>query len=97
MGWLPVEGSLVPMCQLTVGEDLCAAVGEGERLSTELVLDSAALTAPVAQGEPVGELIVSLQGRELSRVPVVTAQAIPCDLDEHRTIIEKILARLAVL
>lgn len=97
VGWLPVEGSLVPMCQLTVGEDLCAAVGEGERLSTELVLDSAALTAPVAQGEPVGELIASLQGRELSRVPVMTAQAIPCDLDEHRTIIEKILARLAAL
>ena len=97
MGWLPVEGSLVPMCKLTVAEDFGAAVGEGERLSTELVLDSAALTAPVAQGEQVGELICFLQGQELSRVPVVTAQAIPCDLDEHGTIIEKILARLAAL
>lgn len=97
VGWLGVEGSLVPMCPLQVEESLGAALGEGETLETELVLNYASLTAPVAQGERVGELICSLRGEELGRVPVVTAKAVPCDQSKDDGILERILARIAAL
>lgn len=97
VGWLSVEGSLVPMCPLQVEESLGAALGEGETLETELVLDYASLTAPVVQGEPVGELICFLRGEELGRVPVVTAKAVPCDQSKDDGILERILARIAAL
>ena len=48
VGWLPVEGSLVPVCPLMTEQGLGAALKEGEVLETELILDRAALTAPVA-------------------------------------------------
>lgn len=97
VGWLPVEGSLVPLCPLVTEESLGAALKEGEVLETELVLDSTTLTAPVTRGQQVGELICSLQGEELDRVPVVTARDIPCDQGEGGSIFEKILARIAAL
>ena len=97
VGWLSVEGSLVPMCPLVTEESLGAALKEGEVLETELVLDSTTLTAPVTRGQQVGELICSLQGEELDRVPVVTARDIPCDQGEGGSIFEKILARIAAL
>lgn len=97
VGWLSVEESLVPMCPLVTEESLGAALKEGEVLETELVLDSTTLTAPVTRGQQVGELICSLQGEELDRVPVVTARDIPCDQGEGGSIFEKILARIAAL
>ena len=97
VGWLPVEGSLVPMCPLMTEQGLGAALKEGEVLETELILDRAALTAPVAQGEQVGQLCCFLQGEELGRVPVVAARTIPCDRGEGGSLLENILARIAAL
>ena len=87
----------MPMCPLQVEENLGAALGEGETLETELVLESASLTAPVAQGQQVGELICSLRGEELGRVPVVAAKDVPCDQSKDDGILERILARIAAL
>ena len=97
VGWLSVEGSLVPMCPLTVEEDLQAALGDGEAPETELLLNSVSLTAPVDKGETVGALICRLGETELARVPVVTAQDIACNQEEDRNFFEKILTRMLAL
>ena len=97
VGCLPVEGSLVPMCPLVAGEELSAALGEGERLETKLLVDTSVLTAPVAEGQKVGELVCSLGGEELSRVPVEAGRSVTSDRAESGGFLEKILARIAAL
>lgn len=97
VGRLSVEGSLVPLCPVVAGEAVCAALKGGEELETQLCLDECSLSAPVTQGQRVGELIYSLEGEELGRAVLITAQAVPRNEAESGNWLKGILARLAAL
>lgn len=97
MGQLPVEGSLVPVCPLRAGEKLSIALKEGEQIETQLCLDCTSLTAPVAEGKKVGEIVCRLNGEEVGRVPLETGEAATADRVQSGHWIEKILARIAAL
>ena len=94
VGALPVEGSLAPLCPILAAGTVSAALRAGETLERDVRLDTARLTAPAAEGQQVGELIYSLEGEELGRVPLITAQAVPRDLAENGNWLTRLLARL---
>ena len=77
LGLLPVAGGLIPACTVRAGEGLSAALAPGEEPELSAVLDRTALEAPVEAGVQVGELVCSLAGRELARVPLMTGEAVP--------------------
>lgn len=69
VGSLPVEGSLVPLCPVEAAGALTVPVGEGESLETRVRLDTPRLTAPVPQGQQVGELSAPSTGRRRAGCP----------------------------
>ena len=77
LGRLPVAGSLLPVCPVAAGEGFSVALAPGEELEVSRVLNDRPLPAPVERGMRVGELVCSLQGCELARIPLVTAVKIP--------------------
>lgn len=97
VGYLPVEGSLIPGCTIVAEDSFTAALLEGETVETEMVLTETALAAPVAQGQQVGELICSLNGEELGQVPLVTGEAVACNSVETRNFFIRMLERIAAL
>ena len=52
------------------------------------------LTAPVAKGERVGELVCTLEGAELARVPLTAAASVPADRWEPRNLWDRLWAGL---
>ncbi len=97
MGFVPVEGGLVPLCSLLAGESLTVPLRAGEEPEVEVLLDRDTLAAPCSEGQRVGELLCTLDGAELGRVPLVTGRAVPCDLAPEGNFFLKLLARLAAL
>lgn len=77
VGHLPVSGGLLPLCPVAAESGFTAALAPGERVETACSLDRDTLTAPVETGTRVGELVFTLEGRELGRVPLTAAQAVP--------------------
>lgn len=71
----PVRGGEETGVPLAAGESFFYPVLAGEELSVSARLD-AELTAPLAAGERVGELIVRLDGEEVGRVPLVCMERI---------------------
>lgn len=96
-GLLPVEGGLVPACPIAAGEGLTAALAQEERVEVATVLDRETLTAPVAQGQKVGEQVYTLDGRELARVPLVTGGYVACDTADKVNFLDNVLEHLARL
>lgn len=76
-GQLPVTGGVREGVSLALDGDLTLLVGKGDeqqvRLDPQL---PEALPAPVEEGQPVGSVTVSLDGREVARIPVVAAEAV---------------------
>ena len=76
-GQLPVTGGVREGVSLVLDDDLTLLVGKGDeqqvRLDPQL---PEALPAPVEAGQPVGSVTVSLDGREVARIPVVAAEAV---------------------
>ena len=97
VGSLPVTGGLPPVCPVTAGEELTAALAQEERVEVELVLESASLTAPVLRGQRVGEQIYTLDGQELGRVPLLAGESVACDLADSGGFWDGVLERLARL
>lgn len=97
MGRLPVEGGLSPVCPIMAGADLSVALAPGETIQRECVLTQERLSAPVAAGGQVGELVCSLNGRELARVPLVTGQGMAEDRAEPAGLLDKLLSHIARL
>ena len=97
MGWMPVEGGLVPLCPLVAGERLYVPLKAGEEPEVEVLPDRDALAAPCPEGQQVGEIRCLLNGEELGRVPLVTGRAVPCDLAPEGNLLTEFLARLAAL
>jgi serine-type D-Ala-D-Ala carboxypeptidase (penicillin-binding protein 5/6) len=68
-----VAGRLVTV---EAGDVLRVLVRRGDSVVEEM-RPSRTLSLPLARGERVGELVVSVSGQELGVVPVVTAEAVP--------------------
>jgi serine-type D-Ala-D-Ala carboxypeptidase (penicillin-binding protein 5/6) len=68
-----VAGRLVTV---KAGDVLRVLVRRGDSVVEEM-RPSRTLSLPLARGERVGELVVSVSGQELGVVPVVTAEAVP--------------------
>ena len=62
-----VEGGTLPSAPLVTAESFSYPLGEGERVKTTVELSSP-LKAPIAAGSPAGELVFTLDGREVGRV-----------------------------
>ncbi len=71
VGRIPVEGSLLPVCPVVAGEDLTLALQEGEQVVLSPRLKAAVLTAPVEPGSQVGEMVCTLEGEQLARIPLL--------------------------
>ena len=61
-----VEGGILSSVSLIAAESFCYPLAEGERVKTEVDL-SAALRAPIAAGSPAGELVFTVDGKEVGR------------------------------
>jgi len=55
---------------------LLLAKGQSDKVQVETLLQKS-VKAPVAAGDPVGELVVTLDGRELQRVSLTAACDVP--------------------
>lgn len=94
VGSVPLEGSLLPACPVAAGETLTAALADGEAVEVRAVWKESPLTAPVAKGERVGELVCTLEGAELARVPLTAAASVPADRWEPRNLWDRLWAGL---
>lgn len=92
---LPAAGTLVPFCAVAAAEPLTAVLGAGEEAETALELDRDILAAPVPAGTAVGEAVCTLDGTELGRVPLVTAQDVDCNLAPRLGPVKRLLERFA--
>lgn len=71
MGYLPVSGGLVPACPVAFGSECTLALLPEETAEVSVVLRENQLTAPVQQGDVLGEVVWSAGGQELGKVPLV--------------------------
>lgn len=76
VGQLPISGGLAPVCPVETGADQTAVLAPGEKLEVAWKLAETPLTAPVAEGVQVGELVYYVNSEELTRVPLVTGRDI---------------------
>ena len=74
---VPVEGGRKSTVHGVAGETLCLLLKKGESsgIAKEVKLGEA-LIAPVLAGQQMGELVVSLNGAEIARVPIVASEAV---------------------
>ena len=72
VGFLPVEGSLYPVCPVYAENDCFIATAQGETLVKTIELDISRLTAPFECDIPVGYAVCTLNGREVCRTKLLT-------------------------
>lgn len=72
----PVKGGVTDICKLTY-QPFALSVKKGDvtRVTQKIELDEA-LAAPLSQGDAVGRVVYSLDGREIGTVPIVAAQSV---------------------
>ena len=87
----PVRGGVLTGVSLAAGESFFYPVTEGDELTVSARLPEE-LTAPLAAGQEVGELIVSLNGSELGRVPLVCMEPVAAAEKKH-SLFERIFGR----
>lgn len=75
---LPVEKGTVPAVDVVVQNEAAVVVQKGETkgIGSRIELP-ARLVAPVRKGQKVGDYVITKDGKELRRVPIVTAQSVP--------------------
>ena len=77
-GALPVDGGDQENVALELGGDLTLLISRGDEQRIQLSPDlPERLEAPVHAGDPVGSVRVTLDGRELARIPVAAAEDVP--------------------
>ena len=75
---LPVEMGMADSVALELGECLPQVMPRADLGRLEKVLELPdTLKAPVEAGQPVGDLVVRLEGKEVCRVPVLAAEGVP--------------------
>lgn len=72
---MPLRGGERTSVRLLAGESFFYPVAQGESLTVSAQLDDEP-TAPVAVGQPMGELIVALNGEEVGRVPLLCGDTV---------------------
>ena len=87
----PVRGGTQTSVSLAAGESFFYPVTAGEELLVSARLPEE-LTAPLTAGQAVGELIVSMDGRELARVPLVCAETVAA-AEKKQSLFERLLDR----
>lgn len=76
-GTLPVTGGAADGVTLILGSDLTLLMNRGDEQRVQLTPElPEALPAPVAAGQQAGNVLVSLDGRELARIPVLAAESV---------------------
>ena len=76
-GRLPVTGGAAEGVPLQLGSDLTLLMNRGDEQRVQLTPDlPESLAAPVLPGMEVGSVDVSLDGRTLAKIPVVTAEGV---------------------
>ena len=70
-----VKGGVRASVEAVAQEDLCAAVGEGERFSVEYDFGEG-VRAPVAQGQPIGTATLYIDGQSVATTPLLAAEAL---------------------
>ena len=73
---VPLRGGTQTSVTLAAGEDFFYPATAEEELTASVQLPDGALTAPLEAGQSVGELLVTLDGQEVGRVPLVCAESI---------------------
>ncbi len=66
MGRIPVEGSLIRSVSVAVAEELSYPLKEGEQVEKKITLPQS-VEAPVEQGDIAGEVVYTLDGKEVGR------------------------------
>lgn len=87
----PVRGGTQTSVSLAAGESFFYPVTAGEELLVSARLPEE-LTAPLAAGQAVGELIVSMDGEELARVPLVCAETVAA-AEKKQSLFERLFDR----
>ena len=87
----PVRGGTQTSVSLAAGESFFYPVTAGEELLVSARLPEE-LTAPLTAGQAVGELIVSMDGRELARVPLVCAEPVAA-AEKKQSLFERLFDR----
>lgn len=87
----PVRGGTQTGVSLTAGENFFYPVTAGEELLVSARLPEE-LTAPLAAGQAVGELIVSMDGEVLARVPLVCAEPVAA-AEKKQSLFERLFDR----
>ena len=73
---VPLRGGTQTSVTLAAGESFFYPAAAGEELTVSARLPDGALTAPLETGQAVGELLVTLDGQEVGRVPLVCAESV---------------------
>lgn len=97
LGALPVEGSLCPTVPILAGETVALCLKAGETVTSTLSLHETLLSAPVAAGTEVGEVVYCLDGREVGRTPLVTGCAVASNTQTHWNWMQEFQLRLRKL
>lgn len=87
----PVRGGTQTSVSLAAGESFFYPVTAGEELLVSARLPEE-LTAPLTAGQAVGELIVSMDGKELARVPLVCAEPVAA-AEKKQSLFERLFDR----
>ena len=87
----PVRGGTQTSVLLAAGESFFYPVTAGEELLVSARLPEE-LTAPLTAGQAVGELIVSMDGEELARVPLVCAEPVAA-AEKMQSLFERLFIR----
>lgn len=90
IGFLPVSGSLLPICPIQLEKEATFAIADGEQVRTQIVLTLEKITAPVLSGTTVGSIIYFLDGTELFRSDLVTSMNVPQNLQPKRNLWEQL-------
>lgn len=84
-----ITGSLTRLVPVAAMEDFRYPLAEGEKVSSKLLLPES-VRAPVRRGNLAGEMVFSLNGRELGRTYLVYAASVASDAPRVKSLIELI-------
>ena len=73
---VPLRGGTQTSVTIAAGESFFYPAAAGEELTVSARLPDGALTAPLEAGQAVGELLVTLDGQEVGRVPLICAESV---------------------
>ena len=77
VGTIPIQKGVVQEADLVAKEDLSLLLKKGEesKVNKEVIIPQY-IQAPILKGDKIGEIIVSMEGKEMGRVDVVAAENI---------------------